>query len=210
MKKRYAFLLGGLCAMQISSAYAANIPTVDDVSDVILEYASQYPYKEGDEEKTLSYGEKLISGFETREDGIKYESPAVYNDFAAMLVNDYDLKFGDMSLLINGNRSVYGNKCVLYNGTTLVPAEVFDEMGCEVEYIEKFYVTRLTKNDTSLEIIPYVVGMRKNQAEGYYIPLAACARYVNDELYVPVRAAAEELGFNVGWDGETNSVVINS
>lgn len=53
------------------------------------------------------------------------------------------------------------------------------------------------KNDKvyTLEIIPNIIGMRKNQAKGYWVPLEICARFVEDSLYVPLEAVAKEFGY---------------
>ena len=63
------------------------------------------------------------------------------------------------------------------------------------------YVATISKKDTTLEIIPNIIGMRKNQFEGYWVPLEICARFVNDTLYLPLDAVAKEFGYVV----ETNS-----
>ena len=55
-----------------------------------------------------------------------------------------------------------------------------------------------------------MIGMRINQADGYYIPLVPCARIVNDILYVPLRAVAEELGFYVDWNKMTNTATVSN
>ncbi len=90
-----------------------------------------------------------------------------------------------------------------------MPAEVFKEVGCEVDYDENTYVATIRKGETVLEILPNLIGMRKNQADGYYVPLEVCARLIDNTLYVPVRAVANEFGISVFWDGETNTVSIS-
>ncbi len=208
MKKILYYMLIAICTLQGLSVYAYDQPAIDEIANKSLEFASQYPYKEGDAEKSLSFGIPYTSGFETRSDGVEYECPAVYRDQDALFANDFDLKKGEMSLIINETASVYGQKCVLHNGVTLVPIEVFDEIGCIRSYDESMYITTLAKNNVVLEIMPYLIGMRKNQKEGYYVPLSACARFVDNELYVPIRAVAEELGLTVVWNGENKSVAV--
>lgn len=208
MKKVLTFLLSIICVIQSSMVFASDIPTPQTVYDKALEFTSQYPYKEGDADKSFAlYPDRnYTSGIEKREDGTEYECPAVYIDEHAALFDDFDLKKGEVTIKINGVVAQNSNRCVLHNGVTLVPAEIFEEAGCESEVDENFYVLRLTKDETVLEILPYIIGMRKNQAKGFYVPLNGCARYVDGELYVPVRAVAEEFDINVGWDGENHAV----
>lgn len=52
--------------------------------------------------------------------------------------------------------------------------------------------------------------MRKNQADGFYVPLEVCARIIDDTLYVPVRAVSDEFGLNVNWDGSTSTVTLDN
>ena len=211
MKKLICLVIGALIAMQAAAFSVCAESEYDDMFENARAFASQYPYKEEDDDKTFaeSMAQLYTSGIETREDGVEYECPALYIDEHAGFFGDFDLKMGEMSLLINGTPSVYGQKCVLHNDTTLVPVAVFDELGCEITYDETYDLTTLKKDDTVLEIIPHLIGMRKNRAEGYYVPLGGCARYVEGDLYVPLRVVAEQLGLQVGWIGETHSVTID-
>ena len=213
MKKTYtAIITSALLLACTVPAFAQEVPDMETIASRAYEFASQYPYKEGDTEKTFELYPNVVyaSGYETRSDGVVYECPALYYDQHAMLVDSFDLEKGDMGLSINGNNSDYGQECVLYNSVTLVPVSVFGSLGCDIWYDDAEYVATVKKGDTTLEIVPYLIGMRKNQASGYYVPLQACARYVDGILYVPLRAVAEEFDLNVGWDGDTHTVVINS
>ena len=58
--------------------------------------------------------------------------------------------------------------------------DVFKEVGCDVSYDENTWVATLKKGETVLEIMPNLIGMRKNQANGFYVPLEVCARFVDD------------------------------
>lgn len=211
MKKKYSAIICASLVMQGSAVLAQEIPDMDTIVLKAHEFASQYPYKEGDTEKTFELYPDIVytSGYETRSDGVIYECPALYHDQHAMLVQSFDLQKGDMNLSVNGNQSEYGQACVLYNSVTLVPVSVFSSLGCNMEYDESKYVTKLEKDNTTLEIMPYLIGMRKNQEEGYWVPLQVCARYVDETLYVPLRAVAEEFNFKVGWEGNTHTVTLN-
>ena len=211
MKKIIALIASAALITSAASIAVYAEPQAEEMYNIALNFAAQYPYKEGDVEKAFAsrYGELYTSGIEKTDAGVEYECPAVYYDKDAATVGSFTLKQGEMSLLVNGKPSTYGQKCVLHNDATLVPVDVFSELGCEKTYNETNYLTTLKKNGTTLEILPYIIGMRKNQAEGYYVPLGNCARYVDGQLYVPLRVVAEELGLTVGWNGESRSVTID-
>lgn len=194
-----------------SEVFDYEIPAIETLCDKAKEFASQYPYKEGDVEKTFALYPDIAytSGIEKKSDGTEYECPAIYNDEHALYFNSYDLKKGDMTIVVFGEESEYSHQCILYNGVTLVPAGVFAELDCNISFNKELYVLTISKNDVILEIVPHLIGMRKNQTEGYYVPLRACARYLDGELYVPVRAISEEFGINVGWNGESYTVTLD-
>ena len=62
--------------------------------------------------------------------------------------------------------SGYEIQYAVFNSKVLIPYDVFKLVGCEVLFNKDTYVTTISKNDTTLEIIPNIIGMRKNQAEG--------------------------------------------
>lgn len=83
-------------------------------------------------------------------------------------------------------------------------------MGCQVEWDADAFVATISHGDNVLEIVPYLIGMRKNRAEGYYVPISGCARFIDGVLYVPARAVAEELGMTVDYADATATVMINN
>lgn len=156
-------------------------------------FASQYPYKEGDMEKTFAlYPDAAYSsGLEKTAEGVEYECPALYDDrYAYDLVNAISVK---PARLVTEGLS-YEIQYAVFGSTVLVPYDIFKLAGCEVLFNRDTCVAAISKGDTTLELLPNLTGMRKNRAEGYWVPLEACARFVNDTLYLPFEAIAEELG----------------
>lgn len=205
MKKRIVPIVTGvIMLMQSMSALAYGDITSKALREKQLEFASRYEYRKGDFDKSFDLYPGIIytSGIEYTKDGKAYECPAIYMDEHAELVGDYDLS--ETGLNINGSY----RKGVLYNSRLLIPAEIFKEVGCEVATDMTSYVTTISKDGTVLEILPNLIGMRKNGADGFYVPLEACARIIDDTLYVPLRAVASEFGLNVAWDSETNTAGI--
>lgn len=205
MKKRIMPIATGVIMLaQSLSAFAYGDISSQTIREKQLEFASRYEYHKGDFDKSFDLypGINYTSGIEYTKDGKTYECPAIYTDEHAALVGDYDLS--ETRLNINGSY----RKSVLYNSRLLVPAEVFGEVGCEVNTDMTSYVTTISKDGTVLEILPNLIGMRKNGADGFYVPLEACARIIDNSLYVPLRAVASEFGLDVQWNAETNTAGI--
>lgn len=209
--KKLSFLLTAMLLVYACTAFAYDTSMVT-LEENALKFASRYDYREGDMEKSLELYPDIVysSGIEYREDGTEYECPIRYNDDHAMYFDDYDLTQGELTIVINDTVSQYSGQCVLYKGTTLVPTGVFEEAGCDMSFDSELYVTTLTKNGTVLEILPQLKGMRKNQADGYYVPLAVCARFIDDTVYVPVRAVSNEFDFQIDWNGTTHTVTLQT
>ena len=182
----------------------------EEISQKAQEFASQYPYKEGDVEKSFSYpfGDLYTSGIEKREDGVEYECPAIYRMQDCIMLGGTNIELKNVSIFLGDTLSKYSNESVIYNSCTIVPVNLFEELECKVDYNDELCVTKITKDDVTLEIMPYLIGMRKNGKEGYWIPLQKCAVYIEDNLYIPLRTVAEELGISVNWDENTKSVTL--
>ena len=210
-KKILSFLVICITIFYSVSAYAYDLSS-DTLREKQLSFASEYEYHEGDFDKSFEFypGIPYTSGLEYDANGKAYECPAIYVDYHAQLVNDSNLKKGEAKFIINGKESSYLNECVLYNSRLLVPVDSFKDVGCEVISNADTYVTTVTKDGTVLEILPNLIGMRKNRAEGYYVPLEVCARFIDNTLYVPVRAVANEFNLSISWDASTYTVYLNN
>jgi len=208
MKKIISLIAISLCCIQLCAATYAEIsfPGAPIEIQKAWELSKQYPYYTypDDSEEQNKCGSIIY------DNGLAYLIPYYYSNAHAMLLDSYDLQKGELNVYINGVKSSYSGECVLHDSVTLVPIEVFDELGVMREYIDEFYMTRLQKDENTLEIIPNICAMRKNQADGKWIELSTCARYADGKLYVPIRKVAEEMSIQVDWDGETHSVYLNS
>lgn len=207
MKTKLIAFAACVCMLNGVNAYAYDATLYEKQQS----FAAQYEYHEGDFDKsfTLYPGILYTSGIEYTEDGTVYECPAIYVDEHAQFTDDYDLKKGEAKFIINNTVSPYLEQCVLYNSRLLVPIDAFGLAGCEADFNSDTYVGTIRSSETVLELLPNLIGMRKNQASGFYVPLEVCARLIDDTLYVPVRAVANEFGINVSWDEETKTVSIS-
>ena len=180
--------------------------SLTNIDKLAQAFASQYPYKEGDTEKSFELYPDIIysSGMEKTSEGIEYECPAIYDDrYAYDLVNTMSV----MPAKLVVDDSSYEIQYAVFNSKVLVPYDIFKLVECDVSFNKETYIATISKNDTTLEIIPNIIGMRKNQAEGYWVPLEICARFVNDTLYLPLDAVAMEFGY-VAEISSDNSVII--
>lgn len=177
--------------------YDTSLTNIDKLAQ---SFASRYPYKKGDTEKTYELYPDIIysSGIEKTAEGIEYECPAIYDDRHA-----YELvkKMSVMPAKIVVGKSNYEVQYAVFDSKILVPYDTFKLTGCDVLFNKDTYVATISNNSTTLEIIPNIIGMRKNQAEGYWVPLEICARFINNNLYVPLDTVAKELGYTA----ESNS-----
>ena len=181
--------------------------SLTNIDKLAQAFASQYPYKEGDTEKSIELYPNItcMLGMEKTADGIEYECPAIYDDrHAYELVNTMSVM--PSKLVVNDSK--YETQYAIFNSKVLVPYDLFNLVGCDVLFNKDTYVATISKNDTTLEIIPNIVGLRKNQAEGYWIPLEICARFVGDALYVPIDAVAREFGYTVEINSDESTITI--
>ena len=181
--------------------------SLTNIDKLAQTFASQYPYKEGDTEKSFELYPDIIysSGMEKTAEGIEYECPAIYDDRHAYdLVNTMSVMPAKFVVEDSGYEIQYA----VFNSKVLIPYDVFKLVGCEVLFNKDTYVTTISKNDTTLEIIPNIIGMRKNQAEGYWVPLEICARFVNNTLYLPLDAVAKEFGYVAEMNLANNVIVL--
>jgi len=181
--------------------------SITNIDKLAQSFASQYPYKEGDTEKSFKLYPHIIysSGMEKAADGTEYECPAIYDDrHAYELVNTMPV----MPAKLVTKDETYEIQYAIFNSKILVPYEIFKSLGCDAFFNKDTYVATISKGNTTLEIIPNIIGMRKNQAEGYWVPLEICARFVNDSLYVPLDAVAYEFGYNAEINSEGNVITI--
>lgn len=199
----------GTAYVTLRSAGAATYDTTRDVIDRFSKaFASQYEYHEGDTEKSFALYPDIIytSGLEKTADGRVYECPAIYDDAMAQALLS-DAQRGQVQLVFDGQEA-QTIPYVIFNSHMLVPARVFQRAGCEVQFDETTYVTTIRTDDVVLEILPNLIGMRKNQAEGFWVPLAVCARWIGNQLFVPIEAVAYEFGLTATCNQETNTVTV--
>ena len=98
------------------------------------------------------------------------------------------------------------------NNRTLVPMrKIFEELGCEVEWLAETKTIIATKDS---KIIALQIGAEKiilkdiETEETIVKEIDAAPVILNNRTMVPVRAISECLGNDVDWDGENKTVLI--
>lgn len=159
-------------------------------------------------EKYPDVFEGALSYKENKDGTVSDVSLSMYVDADAAMMEKHEIVFFDGKLKVNDSDETDG---LIFKDRMLVCADVFEKLGCEVETDDEAQVTTIAKDGKVIEIMPYLLAMRKDKEEGYWVPLEICARYVGEEkaVYVPLRAVAEELGLSVEWDNDLHMAVLN-
>lgn len=119
----------------------------------------------------------------------------------------------EIKILIN-NQPLYTNPAPLViDGRTFVPVRPLGEaMGCTVTWVAATQTANLMNDSVivSMQIGSKFVGKKKRAGSGEpsYTEIDAPARIINDSTYIPARAFAEALDAVVGYDENTNTVMI--
>lgn len=171
------------------------------------DFASQYEYKEGDTEKSFELYPDIVytSGVDKTRAGKEFEWPAFYDDnMAQNLVSA--IKSGE-AIIDGTHRKI---NYIIFADKMLIPAKELDLQGVSVSVNPASYVATVKNEETVLEILPNLIGMRKNRQEGYWVPLEVCARIYNNEFYVPLDAILYEFGFKAEFDADKNIIKITN
>lgn len=114
-----------------------------------------------------------------------------------------------VTVYVDGEKLNFDQLPIIENDRTLVPMrKIFEALDAEVFWDEPNQsVTAVQGEDVILFRIGET-GLYKNNQLIYTMPVSA--RIVNDRTLVPLRAVAESLGAEVGWDGVHYVVDIHS
>lgn len=173
----------------------------ENIPKYLYEFAALYPYKDGDTEKSFTLYPDIVytSGLEKDFDGTEYEAPAMYFDEMAQNIISV-MKNGTVN--IEFDKENFESDYITFDSKYLVPVETLSKLGLKTQINPALYLATIKNDDTILEIQPNVIGMRKNQAEGYWVPLEVCARIYNNTFYVPLEAVIREFGLSAEINGD--------
>lgn len=118
----------------------------------------------------------------------------------------------DIRIVINNKELYTVDKPVLVNDRTLLPVRAIGEaMGCEVVWVSATNTANL-RNDTTIVAMQIgnknITKVKRTTMEQKLLQTDVAPMIINDRTYIPVRAFAEALDAVVGWDQNTNTVMI--
>ena len=138
-----------------------------------------------------------------QEEPIIEEEPVIVPEEIPEIIEDD----GKIKVTVNGERVSFPDQApVIENERILVPLRaIFEALGAEVEWIDETKIVYAKKGviEISLEL-----GSNKLYINNRPTFLDVPAKALNGRVMVPTRAIAEAFGYNVTWDGTTNTVVI--
>lgn len=119
----------------------------------------------------------------------------------------------DIKVMINNQKVYCPNPPVIVNGRTLLPLRTLVEaMGCKVIWVESGQYANI-QNDSvliSIQIGNKLISRQKRVSsdKSSVIETDVPAQLINGSTYIPARAVAEAFDAVVGWDDNTNTVMI--
>ena len=96
-------------------------------------------------------------------------------------------------------------------GSTLIPLRgLLEEMGAEVSWDDKTQEITVSKGKLkiTLQIRNKLVRVNSPLHGNITYTLYSAPRIQDSRTFVPVRFLSEQLGYNVSWDGETQTITI--
>ena len=97
---------------------------------------------------------------------------------------------------------------IIVNGRTLVPVrDVFETLGFDVDWDETARAAVLMNEDYHVVI---TIGMRMFMINGVMRTLDVPAQLIGGRTMLPIRAVLESVGYYVGWNGRTQTVIVRS
>lgn len=138
----------------------------------------------------------------------------VYADYSPqyveMNIDGKNINLEKINILINGEPLISDVSPVLYESRTLVPVKfIIDYLNAQIDWDSKNREVHIYSNDKNITIkidSKDIIVDGKQKSLPYGVP----AKIMNDRTMVPLRFAAEELGFKVDWDSKMRKGIISS
>ena len=107
---------------------------------------------------------------------------------------------------LNGNYLGFEYPPVIESDRTLVPMRfLFEQMGADVTWNQERKEATATMGDT---VIRFGIDNTTATVNGEEVTMDVPARLINDKTMVPLRFLSENMGYNVDWDSETRTAII--
>lgn len=130
---------------------------------------------------------------------------------AGMLITPANAQ-NKINVTINGNPVQFDEPPIIRNERTLVPVRaIFEAMGMSVNWDES--TGKILAMGDHLIVTMFIggnhLGCGSSDGDVKLYPMDITPCIINDRTYVPVRFIAEATGYNVSWNGDTQTVVIS-
>jgi len=95
---------------------------------------------------------------------------------------------------------------VIEDGSTLVPMRfLFEQMGADVEWNQETQTATATLDNTA---VTFAIDDTNAEVNNTPATMDVPARLINGKTMVPLRFLSEEMGFEVTWDAESRTAII--
>lgn len=191
----YAQAYGALCGSMVRR--------VDASADVAaataaLKLENTTPSADGTDNLRTFFSNHTLFSYEVRTDNVRFTAVAYPEDASgiALMVNDSLLTLDVSPKIVDGR--------------TLVPVRgIFEQLNAQVQWDQASQTATMTKGDTTVQV---TIGSKTAYVNGTAtqldVPAQLSATTGNARTLVPVRFISESLGALVGWNADTQTVVI--
>lgn len=112
------------------------------------------------------------------------------------------------TVFLNGKLLTFDVPPTIVDGSTLVPLrKIFEELGATIEWNGDTRTVTAVKGDTN---IVYKVGNSTAIRNQETLQLSVPGQVIDGSTMVPLRFVSEALGATVGWEGQSQTIVISS
>ncbi len=146
-----------------------------------------------------------------------YQTKADRDASGAGLVEKYELKIGSNTIKVTKGEESYEKTIdvapYIVNGSTLIPLRgLLEEMGAEIGWEAAKEKVHITKGNLKLTLqiwnkLVYADDPRYGEIRYTLLNYPVIK---DSRTFIPVRFVSEQLGYNVAWDGETQTIIITS
>lgn len=190
-----------------------------------LEVQMEAAESAGDEAKVAEL-KLLLEPLKTEKDGYQAQMKAKIAEMQQIMRNKYTLEELEEltevaaaleeldgieiipveNVLISKGNAKFDTPPVIKHGRTLIPVRAVSEaMGATVKWNEEEKIVTITKDD---KIIEFNLAENKVYVDEVETTIDVPAEVMNKRTMVPLRFIAEQLGLNVDWDEESNTIEI--
>ncbi len=141
-----------------------------------------------------------------------YENYDIRQERLAVESEEYKLVIGSTEIAHKNGTAVLDVAPYIENGTTFIPLRgLLELMGAEIGWDGDVQGVTIKKGDTEiyLQIRYKNVYVTTAKSGKLMYTLLAPPRITDSRTFVPIRFISEHLGYNVAWDGETQTVTIS-